>query len=251
MNPFAPVVIAAAKKHAREQYPKESCGLVVAGSYVPCDNLADDPFQDFLISPKVFAAYSTLTGVQAVIHSHPNGPLFPSRSDMVGQLRSAVPWAIIALNEDQIGDPVMWGDSLPIAPIVGREFMHGVHDCYSALRDTFRLGREKLKEQGVTDVWPLDPVTLPEVPRDDAWWEQPDQDLYSAGIRDNGFRVIDRSEARPGDGFLIKLRSHKFNHAGLLISNDKILHHLPGLLSRREPSGIWGRQAELWVRYEA
>jgi proteasome lid subunit RPN8/RPN11 len=251
MNPFTSTVIAAAKSHARREYPKESCGFVFRGEYMPQINVADDPMQDFRIASDSYVAFAALGGLEGVIHSHPDGPLFPTHSDMVGQLATALPWAIIATDGLQCGDPVMWGDSLPIMPIIGRDFMHGVLDCYSALRDTYRLGKMELAKQGVTDVWPYDPITLPEVPRDDSWWEQPDQDLYSAGIRDNGFRVIDRSEVRPGDGFLVKLRSDKFNHAGLLISNDLILHHLPGRLSRREPSGIWGRQAEMWVRYEA
>lgn len=255
-----------AKRHARRVYPEESCGLVVGDTYLPAENIALDPAQhekdnpdchcrlcSFEIAPGFYMAAQKKAPIKAILHSHPGGPLFPSEADMKSQLQTAVPWGIVPIivedEECRVGDPILWGDQLPMAPIVGRQFLHGIHDCYSLIRDTFRLGKEKLAEQDVTKNWPFDPIELPEVPRSDAWWDG-EKDLYADGMKQHGFKPIDASEARPGDGFLIKVRSDKFNHAGLMIDNHLILHHLPTRLSRREPAGIWGRQAGLWVRYE-
>lgn len=246
--------IQAAKEHARAEYPKESCGIVFEGKYVPCVNIAENPEQDFEISPRVWAEFAQRGRIEAVLHSHPKGPLFPTQADMEGQLRTAVPWGIIPCIEEEgewrVGDPILWGDQLERLPLLGREFIHGISDCYSLIRDVFFLGRERLAAEGISDKWPFDPINLPEVPRDDAWWDQEGQDLYTAGIEKNGFRIIQQHEARAGDGFLIKVRSDKLNHGGLLVTDDVIIHHLPGRLSRREPAGLWGRQADLWVRYE-
>lgn len=251
---------AEAKAHARREFPLESCGLIVSGKYIACENVAADPSEhkegdrncnckrcSFVIDPAVYAKYATGGNIDFVVHSHPNGPFYPSKADMEGQLATAVPWAIIALDDERVGDPICWGDSLPIAPVLGRQFMHGVHDCYSLVRDCFRLGKDELARQDIHG-WPYDPIKLREYPRDDAWWED-NEDLYMKNFIREGFMRIDFEDAAPGDVFLMKIRSSQFNHAGLLLDNGLILHHLPSRLSRREPAGIWARQAGVWLRY--
>lgn len=246
-------VVEAAKAHARKEYPNESCGLVFNGEYVPCENIAGDPTTDFEISAQVYRSYARRGEIQAVLHSHPGGPLFPTEADMIGQISTDVAWGIIPILEEdkifRIGEPIMWGGNVPKSDLIGREFLHGIHDCYSLIKDTFALGKEGLAAQGISDVWPYEPRLLPEVPRDDGWWEL-GKDLYVDGLKKNGFRIIQPHEARAGDGFLTKIRSDKLNHAGLLVTDDTIIHHLPMRASRREPAGLWGRQAEIWVRHE-
>jgi proteasome lid subunit RPN8/RPN11 len=250
---------AAAKEHARASFPEESCGFVINDEYVPVENNAADPTRhedgnlacpcrlcQFKISHADTATY--LGKAQMILHSHPNGPVFPSRLDMTAQIATGVPWGVIALDEDRIGNPEVWGDQLPPAELVGREFMHGIRDCYSLVRDTFRLGHDELKKLGVTDEWPYAPITLTDVPRDDAWWHGED-DFYNILAGSYGWAEIKMEDAQPGDVFLNKIQSTKLNHAGLLIASDLILHHLPGRFSRREPSGLWARNADRWLRY--
>ncbi|SER29897.1 Proteasome lid subunit RPN8/RPN11, contains Jab1/MPN metalloenzyme (JAMM) motif [Faunimonas pinastri] len=245
---LSPSVIEAAQAHARAEYPKESCGLVVGGVYQPCFNYATAPEQDFEIASRVYKDALDTGALQAVLHSHPGGPFYPSERDMQSQIDMDLPWGIIVTDGERTSPPIVWGDSLPIAPVIGREFTHGIHDCYSLVRDTFRLGKERLSEQGIED-WPFDPIELPEVARSDGWWSG-DQDLYADHFAKFGFTPVPLSEVRPGDCFLMGIRSEKLNHAGILLSNDLLLHHLPTRLSRREPVGIWARHAEIWVRYE-
>jgi proteasome lid subunit RPN8/RPN11 len=248
-----------AKDHARREYPKESCGLIVKGKYYACENIADDPARhdegnvncgcqlcSFEINPKVYATYEMRGPIDVVVHSHPNGPYYPSLADMEGQALTAKTWAILCLDEERAFDkPVMWGGDLPIPPIVGREFMHGITDCYAIIKDAYALGKDKLAEQGV--VWPFLPITLPDCPREDAWWEG-ERDLYEENFEKAGF--IEVTDPKPGDVFLMKIRSSKNNHGGLLVGEGLILHHLPSRLSRREPAGLWGRQASKWLRYK-
>lgn len=247
----------AAKKHARSLYPEESCGFIVDGAYVPVVNQADDPSSHkevdcgcrmcaFKISTEDSIKY--LARAQMILHSHPDGNLFPSRVDMAGQISTGVPWGIIALDESRTGDPEVWGDQLPIQPLLGRQFMHGIRDCYSVIRDAYRLGSDGLKAQGVTDEWPFAPITLKDVPRNDAWWET-DDDLYGQIPFSHGWREVSREDVYPGDCFLMKIRSDCYNHAGVLISKDLIMHHLPSRMSRREPAGLWARQSVKWLRY--
>lgn len=246
----------AARKHAREMYPEESCGLVAQGKYIACENIAKDPSYHlsddpdcgcrlcaFEIDPHTYMAAGD---VQMVLHSHPGGPLYPSARDMQGQIDTAVTWGIIGLDEERLGDPILWG-AMPTPPLVGRAFVHGITDCYTLIRDAYALGRFGMIAQGI-DTWPHPPIILPEIARNDSWWNS-DADLYEDNLKKQGFIEIPREIAGAGDGFLIKIRSDKCNHGGLLISSDLILHHLPSRLSRREPSGIWARQVEKFIRY--
>lgn len=255
INVIGADAFAAARAHAREQFPKESCGYVSDGKYVACLNKADDPEKHFKIVDQRFTKAMKAGKVEAIIHSHPNGPIFPSEDDMVGQIATDVPWVIITLNEDNFGETVAWGDDLPIAPLIQRPFCHGIFDCYSLIRDAYRLGKAELAKQGVA--WPFErQIVLPEFARDDSWWQNEDRDLYMTGFSKAGFAKITRDEARPGDIFLMGLgdsRSNplkRINHGGLLLAGNLVLHHKPGRLSHREPAGLWVRAADLWVRYQ-
>lgn len=246
-----------AKDHARFTFPEEMCGFVIGGEFIAVKNNAADPSEHveelctcrlctFVISAE--DTIKLLPQAQMVLHSHPNGNAFPSKMDMEGQMLTGVPWGLVSLDEDRIGNFEIWGDSLEIAPLLGRNFTHGIRDCYSLIRDTFRTGKDKLKQMEITSDWPFDPITLINKPRGDGWWAGED-DFYSAHFREAGFVEISREDARAGDCFMLKFRSEKFNHAGVLISNDLVMHHLPNRLSRREPAGAWARAAERWLRY--
>lgn len=247
--------ITAAQAHAIAQFPKESCGFIAAGNYVACDNLNAKPLEAFTITDPRYDAAVVGKTLQAIIHSHPHGPLVPSELDMTQQIATNVPWGIITLNEKGIHKMIAWGANLPIAPVIARPFVHGILDCYSLVRDVFRLGKTELAKQNVG--WPLDPIVLPEVARGNNWWTG-DEDLYIDHLAKVGFKQITMAEAKPGDGFLIALGNStrdnpkkRLNHAGVLLRHDEILHHFPTRLSARMPAGQWARSAQMWVRYEA
>lgn len=248
-----------AKHHARECFPQESCGVIANYKYIPFVNEAadieahrNDPecsckLCSFKLNAEKYANLITQTDVQYIVHSHPNGPFAPSLADMRQQIQTDIAWAIIPLDADRIFDIIKWGEKDNIPPIIGRNFVHGVTDCYSLVRDIFRLGKTKLAEQGILE-WPYDPIELDEFPREVDWWDK-GGNLYSENFKAQGFVEIPFSEAKIGDCFLLKLRSEKYNHAGVLINDGLIIHHLAQRLSRREPAGIWGRQSALWLRY--
>lgn len=243
---FTDAIISAAQAHARDSYPHESCGVVVGGQYMRCRNVAEDTLKDFAIHPSDYKS-AILTGrLQAIVHSHPNGPLWPTHIDMVGQMKTDLPWAIIPLDEDRTGQPIIWGDDDNIAPLIGREFVPGVWDCFSLIRDIFRLGKEGCAAQGVE--WPLEAHLISEQPRDADWYNQ-GGDLYIDGMAGEGFEEVSASDVRPGDVFLIKWHSEVFNHGGVLLSNDLIAQHFPKRLSQRHPAGLWARSAGMWIRH--
>lgn len=252
MSQFTSEAVEAAKQHARDEYPKESCGLIVAGKYVPCENIAQDPNKDFEIPSRVYQKHLLTGQLQAVVHSHPDGPLFPTEADMASQVATDLPWVILGVDgEGRCSDPIVWGADTPIPHPIGRQFVHGVTDCYSLIRDTYRLGKDKLAELDVCKEWPFPSIMLPEQPRADAWWDDPEVTLYDTHAPIVGFVDIQAHEVKPGDLFFMQLgRTKTNNHAGIYLGNNLILHHLPGRLSRRELAGAWGRQASKWMRYQ-
>lgn len=248
-----------AQEHARASFPEESCGFIVGEKYLPMKNTAKDPSEHtsdatscgcrlcaFSISDADYLKYSR--GLQAVVHSHPNGPAYPSSSDMIHQESSGVAWIILTLDDARFGPTTVWGGDCPREPLVGREFVHGVTDCYSLIRDVYALGKTGLEKQGMD--WPFEPIKLPLGERDDSWWvNETNNDLYEDNFPRAGFVEISLTDVRPGDVFLGKIKSERLNHGGVLLGNNLILHHLPNRLSRREPAGIWSRCAEKWIRY--
>ncbi len=230
---FDPAAIEAARAHAKRAYPNESCGFIVGGVYQAQVNRSATPADDFSVDPDAYIAALREGGIQAVIHSHPDGPDHPSAADMRGQIDSGVPWGIITVNRGFPGAPFWWGDGVPVEAYVGREFRHGVSDCYSLIRDWYRLERN---------------AVLPEFPRDWEWWEK-GGDLYTDGFEKAGFRQISAAEAETGDVFLASIRSSVPNHGGILLENGIGLHHLQNRLSRHDPIARWMTHITHWLRF--
>jgi proteasome lid subunit RPN8/RPN11 len=230
---FGPDVDVAARAHAIAQHPKESSGLVVVNGYVPVDNIAADPEKHFEMPTDAWTAHGK---VQAVIHSHgPQDSLAPSASDMQHQIATAVPWGIVR-TDGVVASPIMWwGDHRLEDPLLGREFVHGVTDCYGAIRSW---------------MWQQRKVKLPDVPRDLQWWKTEGGNLYDDGFAAAGYRIIPESAASVGDVALITFRSDVPNHGGVLVEDGLLYHHLQNRLSAREPLGRWRSMISKWLRYE-
>jgi proteasome lid subunit RPN8/RPN11 len=225
----------AARAHAMAEYPRESCGLVVDGKYVPMPNMSSDPTA-FEMDASAFG-----DDVEAVIHSHADGPPWPSAADMRGQIATRVPWGIVVSTSAGAGRILWWGDGVPRPPLIGRDFRHGPSgsdgrgDCYALIRDWYAEIRG---------------IELPEFPRDDRWWENGD-DLYRVHFPDAGFVAVPADEMRPGDVVLAAIISRVPNHGGVVLPNGLVLHHLQNRLSRTEPLGPWMRFVTHVLRYAA
>lgn len=240
---FDATAIDAARSHAADEYPKESCGLIVDGEYLPRKNIHEDPENAFRMSKQAYAGAAKKGEIQAVIHSHPDGPAYPSSGDMTAQHASAVPWGIIVSSQDAAKEPFWFGDQVPMPPLLGRGFRHGVTDCYSLIRDWYRSEKD---------------IILPIGARDWEWWLN-DENLYMENFEGAGFEVVrDLSDIREGDVFFATLGKSKVpNHGGVYIGNGLALHHLtsrygfdPSRVSKREPIARYMNHISLWLRHE-
>ena len=235
---FNNTVLIHAMDHASEEYPSESCGLVVDNRYVPVLNIAAHPEHEFLISKKTIRHYTDR--IQAVIHSHPDGSYYPSRADMQSQIAMGVPWGIVHVDNAIARRPFFWGDGVPVPELLGRPFQHGITDCYSLIRDYFKI------EKG---------IVIDEFAREWEWWLEPGYDLYKNNFESQKFKIVDAADVRVGDCFLAKIKSRVINHAGVYVGSGLILHQLGNRhgfssdnVSCKTPLHRWEKFIVSWVR---
>ncbi|MYA09818.1 MAG: hypothetical protein F4060_02440 [Holophagales bacterium] len=247
--------LAAIRRHAVAEWPRESVGVIDdLGRYRIVPNIAADPEAGFELPADLY-----LWDVAAIVHSHPNGAEFPSRTDMESQIAAGVLYGIVPVSKwfadgpcrgrwaDPygsvsnliVGEPFFWPDTG--RPYLGRPYRHGVTDCYTLLRDWYR------RERG---------LELPAVAYDWRWDESDAElDLYTSWRRRLDWAEIDPAEAQPGDAVLFRMAgSEVANHAGVLLEGGLLLHHPspkpydPTCLSRRTPLGRLTRYVAEVVR---
>lgn len=224
------------KEHARRDYPRESCGMIVDNKYIPVENVSNRPLDSFAM-PKNIVSEAVISGkLEAIVHSHPDADAEPTSVDMESQMRMAIPFGVLSVEPRRMSEIVWFGDQLMIPSLLDRPFIHGVYDCYSACRHYLYA------EFG---------IFVPDYPRDNRWWEgKKPKDLYQQNFIDMGFKEISLNEVEPGDIIFFSIFSKVINHAAAYIGNNQIYHHLMGRISRREASGSWNRFVSKVIRYE-
>jgi len=208
--------------HAKEDFPRESVGLVhvVKGKnrYFKCQNIAATPDEHFVLDPKDYLKAEQRGEITAVIHSHPKTNPKPSSADKVACEASGLPWFIVNPKTEE------WSSYQPIGyelPYVGREFFHGVIDCYSLCRDFYKREFD---------------LILNDYNRRDQWWQH-GENMYLDNFTKEGFHPIDLSEISYGDAILMQLESPVPNHAAIYLGESIVLHHVQGRLSSRDVYG--------------
>lgn len=235
-----PRTLAAFERHVLACYPEEACGLVINDEFVPTPNSSPTPLTNFRIDPLHLVKATSLGKVQAVLHSHPyrlqNAPKhpaeWPSSWDMTSWMANSTPWGIVATDGEGISQPV-WLDEANPEPLVGREFIHGINDCYSLVRDWFRQERN---------------ITLKNFARGMDWWDS-GEDLYDQNFSLAGFVSIPFEDVQVGDCVLFKVRSPVTNHAAVVTGTNQILHHLFHRASGHDTLAKWARVINRAVRY--
>ncbi|QBH97151.1 phage tail protein [Limnobaculum zhutongyuii] len=215
--------------HASACYPEESCGFVIATAngqhYMPCVNIADVPTEHFEISPDDWLRAYTAGEIIALVHSHPDGLPVLSATDREIQRRTDLDWWLVC-----DGSLYQYRN---IVPLLGRDFKHGVMDCYTLFRDAYHLAG----------------INMPEFSRSEDWWEA-GQDLYIDNMAATGFYQVENPEA--GDIILICLGSHKANHAAIYCGDQQVLHHCPNRMSKRDVyNGYWLKYTHSIWRHKA
>ncbi|WP_321940062.1 C40 family peptidase [Paraburkholderia sp. J8-2] len=235
--------------HAILTYPEECCGFIVSTPqgqrYLPCHNRATNPREHFAIAAEDYADAEDIGPLLAVVHSHPNARAIPSPADRAVCEKVGIPaWVIVSVGVEADGrigvhDWHSFGPSGYVAPLIGRPFVHGVHDCYSIVRDWYA------QERG---------ITIPDFERSDRWWEQKGQSLYMDNYARAGFvDVGPHVEPEEGDVLLMTVLSKhgEPNHAGVYVGGGRFIHHLYGRLSVQAIfGGMWAQCLTTILRHK-
>lgn len=225
--------IAAALLHAQDCQPLEACGVIADGQYWPLENKSTE-HDAFVMDREGFCKINVKTPVQAIVHSHVYLPPSPSDGDRAMCEKTGVPWVIVSwpLGNWRVIEPCGFK-----APLVGRSWAWGSHDCFGLIRDGFH------NETG---------VLIPDFERKWLWWK------HGGNIIADQFEQAGFVSLQPGtppknaDVFGLRIESKVVNHLALFLEPDVILHQLMGRLSTRDVYGGFYQQAtELHLRHRS
>ena len=225
-----------ALEHAQSEAPREACGLLVIikgrERYLPCKNLAESPEELFILDPVDYAVAEDRGEVMAVVHSHPTTKAEASEADKVACEKSGLPWHIISLVTNT------WCKIKPSGykqELLGREWVWGVSDCWTLVRDWYAEEGLKLRD------WDRPPLST--------FNEQPIFDDCWSGI---GFREVPLEELQRGDALLMNIDGASgVNHCAVYLGEQQILHHLRGRLSSRDVlNGYYLKNTGRFLRHE-
>lgn len=223
-------VVAAALAHAAECAPRESCGLVIAGRYHRITNTADDTMA-FVMDRREFCAAENEHGpAEAIVHSHVYGPPLPSEGDKAMAEKLGLPWLIVAhpTGAHHVHEPNGYK-----APLIGRQWAWGTHDCYGIIRDGM------LEYAG---------ISVPDFDRPWRWWER-GGDIIRQQFAQAGFVPVEDG-FRHCDVIGMRIKAPVINHLGLFLAPDILLHHIMNRLSARVVyGGLWQQVTVLHLRH--
>lgn len=227
--------------HVLKEYPREACGVIANGEYIPCLNRSTSPTTHFEIAVEDYAHLLVEKRLQAVVHSHCStqyqrlDPRTPSYEDQASWMAMRdVPWLIFHCNGKEVSAPLVLDDSTP-APLLERDYIYGIQDCYSIIRDYYRMNLG---------------IQLPNVPRAPEFWKTGNA-YFEKYFEEFGFYEVPVDQAGVNDLVFMKVAtSTVINHAGVITGPNEFLHQLHGKYSTHDSLARWSKQIVKTVRYK-
>lgn len=222
-------------------YPREAVfAYWPDGSWRELDNIHSQPRAAFRVGGddlKLLEAKPPLV----LVHTHTSGNPEPSDLDTAQQLRCGYVWAIMCLSGNgtdevyQCSDPEYFGNGAPPAPLIGRQYLWGVRDCYTLVQGYYAING----------------APIPCVPR----VREPGQykpnhpyayNLFNYWIPRCGFKPIATHLVMPGDVVVMNV-SHAYpDHCAVVLGEGKYLEH-----TATRSSGVRHHRSDVLERMNA
>lgn len=203
--------------YAAARQPIEACGVIANGAFIPVTNKATD-IDAFVMDMREFLALKkTGMAISAIVHSHVYAPPIPSPGDLAMCEATGLPWLIVGwpTGKFKVIEPSGYR-----APLIGRAWAWGTHDCFGLVRDA-------LKEMAGVEIQDFN--------RDWMWWEK-GENIIEQQYESAGFIPV-TGVWKHCDVIGMRIRSPVVNHVGIFLKPDVILHQLMGRPSVREIYG--------------
>jgi proteasome lid subunit RPN8/RPN11 len=210
--------------HFEKEYPREACGViaVVKGQkkWYPCRNVAETD-DNFVMSSEDYMKINRTADIIAIVHSHPDGSNEPSLNDINNCDAMGIPYHIFSY-------PGMDLHTLEpktrAKPLIGREYVFGISDCFEAIRDYYsKYFQINMKPREMFE---------------DDWWFKGLNYFEEEYIKTYGFCKVEEPEI--GDMLIFAVESTVGNHCGIYLGNNIFFHHAVNRLSCREAmSTLW------------
>jgi proteasome lid subunit RPN8/RPN11 len=209
-------------EHILECYPEEACGILSSGIFYPISNAATDKTTSFVFNANDYINFLSLNlPIDAIVHSHciTSSNRFlqydartPSSADYRCQQKQPnIPWHIYSTDGEGVSaEPLILNPNNLSKEILGKQFIPIISDCYSIVREFY------FQELGIT----LQPHNTKY-----EWEQQNSTQDYLQFFKEYGFYEISEEEAIPGDVVIMSVKNYA-NHAGILLPQHELLHHM-------------------------
>lgn len=221
--------------HAKQEFPKEACGVLVIKnkrtSFIPCTNVHPCPHEAFECSEEAYKLEDKGFTILAVFHSHTNGNKHLTETDKISMNSCQLPYIMCSLPSEEFD----WLEpTVEETPYKGRTYVGGIQDCYTLVRDYYRVEKQ---------------VILKDFSRCDRWWDRGMDVLTNENFREAGFVKVALQEIEIGDVIVMQM-GKKNDHLGIYLGNQRFLHHCYNRLSCEDVyGGVWLKHTTSIQRY--
>jgi len=228
------------RDHVLESYPNEACGVIADGRYQRLTNTSRRATIEAKPDMREWIAIEQKSHIDAFLHSHCSQPgqvykwprNWPSATDLESQHEMQIPWGIVSTCGEGISDFVWIGNGTQ--PILGRDYVIGVSDCFNLVSDWFLLNKQ---------------VQLGFHSRDEQWMDS-DYDWFESRFKAEGFVEIQANEYQVGDVVLIRIGNRKHaNHCAVITDTNQITHQLFKRFSSTDRLDRWQKLVTHYLRF--
>lgn len=214
------------KAHALREFPNEACGYICVNflgevTVLECENVAHNKRGRFVVDPKMEAVAEKHGNIVAFYHSHADEFLRPeqdkfSKEDLDIAYEACLP-ALLYVTPQDTWHYYRPSTYLP-TDLIGRQFVWGIWDCYSLVKDYYRLHKN---------------ITLGDYFAPDKADQHSDFGYEAFVKNEKGLKEVTFEELQKDDIIVFQIKSKYWNHSAIYLGDNEFLHQPLGRISSK------------------